>query len=270
MKNEPIHHRLNDLRFSNSSGKVIPLHHAFLTLKTQKMSYATAFILPFVFLGLIWWSLPLIIEGWTHLFQFFMQHIYQGYVGSRPIHLLGEQLRLPYPGLPASDPSTDTVYWNLGICVAGFALSFLLPARITPLTYLLRGALLIQAATSFAYLFYSKGSPYNIPIYITDSLAFSLYMLFMLPILLGFVYYIFDFGLFRKIFLTAGMIGYFLLAIPLQYMLHAIVIHEFGLLFLPLMYLLFGALLDVLMFVSIYALGMSWHSNSKGWEGRSA
>jgi hypothetical protein len=51
-------------------------------------------------------------------------------------------------------------------------------------------------------------------------------------------------------------------------MLHAYIIHEWTLLFLPLMYLLFGTLLDVLMFVSMYAFGMSWRSDAKAMHGR--
>ena len=110
--------------------------------------------------------------------------------------------------------------------------------------------------------------PYTLKIYLLDAMVQCVYMLFLMPLILGMVYYIFDFTLWRKCLLTIMMLGYFIVAIPCQYMLHAYIIHEWTLLFLPLMYILLGIVMDVLMFVSIYAYGMSWQSRKEALQGR--
>ena len=58
--------------------------------------------------------------------------------------------------------------------------------------------------------------------------------------------------------LTALMILYFMLALPMQYLMHGLIFHHFSLLFLPLLYLVFGIFIDVMMFVALYSWGMSW------------
>ena len=206
--------------------------------------------------------------GWGHIFEFWMQGIYGGHAGSHSLRILGRVINLPYPMLEAEVPSFGAVYWNLLICIVLFLASFLMPQRITPVTYLVRATLLIQASASIDRMVSPGDFPYTLLLYLTDALALSIYLVFLLPVILGFVYYIFDFGLWRKVLLTVIMLAYFFVAIPCQYMLHAMIIHAWTLLFLPLMYLLFGTLLNVLMFVSIYAVGMSWHSNVKAMQGR--
>ena len=44
----------------------------------------------------------------------------------------------------------------------------------------------------------------------------------------------------------------------MQYILHAYALHHLTLLFLPLLYLVFGTFLDVMMFIALYSWGMSW------------
>ena len=199
---------------------------------------------------------------------FWTQNIYGAEMGYKTMQILGRTIEMPYPALEAVDPSAHMVEWNLWICILAFLVSFVLPARIAPVTYLLRAILLIQASASIARLVSSAEFPYTLQTYVTDALTLSIYMVFLLPLILGFVYYIFDFGFVRKMALTVLMLLYFFITIPCQYMLHAVIIHEGSLLFLPLMYLMFGTLLDVLMFVSIYAIGMSWHNNSDARNGR--
>lgn len=267
-KNDSFSGKLSTMRFTNAQGRIIPMHHAFLTVHMPKYSRITAMVLPLVFLLLVWLALPFIMHAWTAIMEFWMQLIYGVGVGLEETRILGRSLQVPYPLIYADDPSDDAVFWNLVICGLVFLISFIIPRRIAPFTYLMRATLLIQASASIARMVSPDTFPYTLPVYIVDALSLAMYLIFVLPVVLGFVYYIFDFGFIRKVLLTLVMLGYFFLTIPCQYALHAVIIHEWTLLFLPLMYLMFGTLMDVLMFIAIYAFGMSWHSNEKTMQGR--
>lgn len=268
MTNESPQHRLANMRYSNTQGKIIPMHHAFLTVQMDRFSRVSAILMPPIFLVLLWLLMPAIMQLWGSIFQFWMGHIYQGSVDYAEVRILGHTLIMPYPLLDAIPPSIEAIYLNLAICVIVFLLTFIVPARIAPMTYMLRATLLIQASASIDRLISPDNFPYTLKIYLLDSLSLSIYMVFLLPVVLGFIYFIFDFGLWRKVTLTLLMLAYYFLTIPCQYMFHAFIIHEWTLLFLPVMYLMFGTLLNVLTFVSIYAFGMSWRSDQKTMNGR--
>lgn len=46
--------------------------------------------------------------------------------------------------------------------------------------------------------------------------------------------------------------------IPMQYVAHAYLIHTFSLLYMPVLFLMFGLMIDVFVFIAFYAWGMSW------------
>ena len=268
MKPYQLPKALRFLRYQNTQGTVIPLHHAFKTIELSSISRMSAVLLPVLFLANFWLFLPMILDFWAGIINFWMQHIYAGNVGYESTTILGQDVLLPYPQLEAQLPSTYAVWINLLVCLLAFLISFLMPKRIIPLTYLLRTLLIIQASASVDRLISPDFFPYTLKIYMLDCLSLCVYMLMVLPILLGMVYYIFDFSIGRKCLLTLMMLGYYLFFIPCQYMLHAYLIHEFSLLVLPVLYIFFGVLMDVLTFVSIYAFGMSWTSHAEALYGR--
>jgi hypothetical protein len=93
-------------------------------------------------------------------------------------------------------------------------------------------------------------------------LYFGAILIGLVPPILGFTYYLFDFSLTQKISLTLLTGAYLTLFIPLQYMLHVYLLHK-SILFMPILYFALGPFLDVLIFVSLYAWGMSWKSQGK-------
>ena len=264
----PLKNPQQELRYSNAHGKIIPMHHAFKTLHLASVSRVSAMVLPVLFVGLLWLFLPMVFELWSAIFNFWMQHIYHSGIGHAPVSILGQDLSIPYPVMDAEAPSQALVRMNLLVCVIAFAVSFLIPMVGAPLTYLLRTILLIQGSASLDRMLAPDFFPYTLKVYMLGAMTQCVYMLFLIPLILAVVYYIFDFSLWRKFLLTVMLLAFFLIAVPCQYMLHAYLIHEFTLLFLPLMYMMFGIVMDVLMFVSIYAYGMSWKSRKEALQGR--
>jgi hypothetical protein len=162
MKQKHIDDRLSGLRFSNSQGNIIPLHHAFLTLHLSSFSRIVTIVMPAFFLALIWLLLPFIVSAWGSIFQFWMTNIYGGDIGFSTVRILGQQLTMPFPILEAVKPSMYMVYVNLTVCLIALAVSFMLPTSIAPVTYLLRAALIIQASASIARMLSPDFFPYTI------------------------------------------------------------------------------------------------------------
>src|SRR5947209_14218038 len=79
----------------------------------------------------------------------------------------------------------------------------------------------------------------------------------MIPLILGFTYFLFDFSLLKKLMLSLISMGYLTLFLPFQYMLQVYILRK-SILYMPLLYFAFGPFLDVLIFVSLYSWGMSW------------
>jgi hypothetical protein len=78
-----------------------------------------------------------------------------------------------------------------------------------------------------------------------------------LPFLFALTYYIFDFGLLKKAFLTALTMIYLALFLPFQVLLQALVLQK-TVLFMPLLYIIFGMPVSVLLIIAFYSWGMTW------------
>ncbi len=256
-------YRIEKLRFSNTRGAIIPLHHAFLTAPFGKFTRYGIISIPLLFMTAIWFAMPLIVQFWNEIISFWTNAIYKTSVNYSSMQILGQVLEIPTPALEAALPSDILVYGSLLICCFGFFLCFFMPSQWSPLSYLLRAALIIQASASIDRILSPDYFPYTLQAYIADAIALSLYLIFLLPALLGMVYYIFPISWWRKITMSIVMIAYFIIIVPFQYMLHSVLIYEWTLLFLPLFYLLFGVLLEVLMFICLYSIGISWRGDDK-------
>ncbi|MBY0544590.1 MAG: hypothetical protein K2Q14_03460 [Gammaproteobacteria bacterium] len=116
---------------------------------------------------------------------------------------------------------------------------------------------------SIFFLINPDSPPYELSNYIKGMLNLGIYLLLLLAPLLTLIYYIFDFAFWRKFAVTFFIIAYFIIALPLQYMLQALIISSVSMLFMPVLYLLFGALLDTLMFVGWYSWAMTWAGREK-------
>jgi len=79
-------------------------------------------------------------------------------------------------------------------------------------------------------------------------------------VLYALTYYLLNFSLAQKVFLTFVTMAHLALFVPQQYMLHVYLLHG-SVLFMPLLYFVFGPFLDILAFIGFYSWGMSWHAS---------
>jgi hypothetical protein len=55
---------------------------------------------------------------------------------------------------------------------------------------------------------------------------------------------------------------------PPQYLVHAAIVAKFSLLFLPVLFMIFGTLLDVSILIALYGWAMSWRDREERLAGR--
>jgi len=84
----------------------------------------------------------------------------------------------------------------------------------------------------------------------------------IVPFLFAVTYYIFDFGFFKKLFLTFITVAHLTCFLPLQILLQALVLQK-SVLFMPVLYIIFGMPIDVLIVIAFYSWGMTWSFRPK-------
>jgi len=185
-----------------------------------------------------------------------------GGVGTQGTSILGLlTLQTPFYLLEAGPP--DAAMLRLVAVLAGAILvaTMALPPRFVPLRYFLRFLILLQGISLGYFALAPAGSfPYTLPSYTAGLIGMGQVVLVILPVILAVTYYLFDISWGRKLLLTALLLGHLAVMIPLQATVHAWLIARGSLLFLPPLFLVFGILVHVLVFVAFYGWGMSWPS----------
>jgi hypothetical protein len=129
--------------------------------------------------------------------------------------------------------------------------------KFTPVTYLLRAVLLIQITALVYFLFFAASFPHSPDSYMEGLVTYQIALISAVPILFGLTYYVFKFGLIKKIALTVLTMAHLSLFLPLQILLQAIVLQK-SVLFMPMLYIVFGLPLDIFMILAFYSWGMNW------------
>lgn len=261
---EALQSKIDDLRFRRFGDSAVKLHRAIYQIRLSKANLIMSLLLPLVFNFLLLVLLAPILRLWHALFAFWLAKLTPGIaVTVHAIDLGKYMLSLSAPAPVAGAPSAAMWWGTLIGCVLIFLVTRLIsPNRFLPLTYIIRACLLIQASALIYFYCWPTQFPYDATGYLVNALTMALIFLFMVPWILGVTYYIFSFSLLQNAALTGLILGYFVLALPMQYLLHAYALHHLSLLYLPLFYLVFGIFLDVMMFVALYSWGMSWRWGS--------
>lgn len=186
----------------------------------------------------------------------------EGGIASQATTILGRlTLQTPFYLVEAVPPSTEVL--RLVAIIAGgvLLLTAVLPQRFTPLRYFLRFLVLLQGISLGFFALAPAGSfPYTLPSYLAGLAGVGQVVLVLLPLILAVTFYLFDISWGRKVGLTLLLIGHLAILIPLQVTVHAWLIAQGSLLLLPPLFLVFGILVHVLVFVTFYGWGMSWPS----------
>ncbi len=252
---------LERLRFRSHSGRLIRRHRALRRLDFERASILHPAILVAVSYGVLLPGQSHLAAAWESSLRFWLPRLgLPVETASRSRELLGYTIyEVPFPLLDGSLPDRAALLGTAGACGGLMLLSYLLlRGRALPAAYLVWAACTIVLSSCVALWLAPERFPYTIASHVANGLEFALLLMLVMPLLLTFSYYVFDHSLARKALGTALLLGGIAVIAPYQYLAHAALIESFSLLVMPLLYVLFGLLLDIAVFVALYAWVISW------------
>ena len=252
--------QLYDIRRRGWRGGIITPHRAFARLHFTARDFYLIGASVLAISAAWLFSLRYVGELWFHIFRFWHRALgLEGSVARAPQVWGPIHFSMPTVLISAGPPDAFTWWTTAAVTLLALWMSFGIPEEHLPFAYLLRFLVIIQGTALAYFLFAAAKFPHDLPSYTVGMLHFGTIFITLLPLILGFSYFLFDFRLLQKVGLTVGIMAYLVIFLPLQYMLHVWIIHN-SILYMPLLYFVFGPFLDVLIFVSLYSWGMSWRS----------
>src|SRR5262249_48518206 len=111
-------------------------------------------------------------------------------------------LEVPYLRIYAVLPSLWT--WSLTCLVTllVFGATFLISDEMVPIIYMVRSVVIIQGTALVYFALWPVGFPHTPDSYMEALVTANMGLISIIPLLYAFTYYIFDFGLPKKAFLT--------------------------------------------------------------------
>jgi hypothetical protein len=257
----PLSDELEDLRHRGHRGGLIAPHRAFLRVRPTMADGAVSAVLV-IGLSLAWVRLlPLVGEFWGWIFRVWIR-----WLGLHADVMMVPQgwaprIHFSLPFLSLSAGGINTVVWTV---TAAATLGIFLSTQLASeehigWLYIVRAIVFIQGSALLYFAVAAARFPHDVPTYTTGMLAFGVILIGLVPAVLGLTFYMFDFPAWKKAALTLLIMCHLVLFVPLQYLLHAWLLHC-SILFMPVLYFVCGPFLDVLIFVCFYSWGMSWQS----------
>lgn len=234
-------------------------HRSMHRLTLSPVKITVMLLLPLTFNAATWSLRKIIGTGWGTIFEFWITKLdIPGIVTLKTIGPAWLDLTLPYLELPSSAPTAVTWWATLIATIIALLLSRFTPDKLMPLRYFIGIVAFIQITALVFFAAIPAEFSYTVSGYIENSLVTGAGLILIIPWVHSLIYYIFDFSFLQKTWLTLLTLAFILIALPFQFMVHAYLLIKFSLLFLPLLYFIFGILLLILASIALYGWAMSW------------
>lgn len=233
--------------------KVRP-HRAITSLKLTRYLLAQVLFLPVVLCSLLIWLKPWLFYFWRSVIVFWANELqiplsFSAALNESHAHALG--LSSGFSGAPF--PSTVTMAVTAIVVVLGFAVSLRMNDALLPLKYPLRIVCAVQFITLMYFWFVPRGFPYDIVRHSEELMNIGYVGMLSMPVMLAVGYYILNQGVVKKLVHTALILSFFIVMVPHQVVVQALILQHMSVLFMPLLYICFGAVFDALVFVALYS-----------------
>jgi hypothetical protein len=254
---------LERLRYQSHSGRVIRRHRALHRLEFRRASLLHPLILLVGSYGLLLTTAELITDLWAWEFAFWLPRLeVPAALESQTRVLFGPlAYHLSFPRLTVHLPDIDALRLCVTVCAVLMLVAFItMRGRMLPLGYLLWGACLVQLMSVGLFWLAPQAFSHTLASHITNGLEYALVLVFFVPLLLSFSFYVFEYSMLKKAVGTILIMLGIVLVVPYQYLAHVMIINAGGLLLMPVLYVLFGLLFDIAVFIALYAWVVSWES----------
>ncbi len=233
--------------------KVRP-HRALTPMKVTRSLLAQAIVLPVLLCGVLFWAKPLLFDFWRSCILFWSRGLDLPFMLSgQPdesrqytLSLLNGSDGAPLPG-PVTLAATSVVV------LLAFALSLRMKDARLPLKYPLRIVCVIQLVTLIYFWLTPWAFPYSIERHSEELMNIGYVGMLAMPVMLSLGYYILNQSVLMKLFHTALIFLFFVIMVPHQVLAQALVLQHLSVLFMPVLYICFGAVFDALVFVALYS-----------------
>ena len=216
------------------------------------------FLLPPFFNLIILANLNQIMQAWGYFIQYGLSKLTSsGTVIYTEYSIFHVEFFLPSIVLSANTPSAALYGYTLSITAVLFLLTFLIKNTYMPVKFFLRSFIALIWFTQFYFYVHPTGFPYDIAIYTKSGFLQILALLLATPWIYCLTYYVYSYRVVSKVALTILVLNYLIILAPFQYLLNAVLIHQFSLLFMPVLYFFSGLLINILSIVAFYAYGIS-------------
>jgi hypothetical protein len=258
-----LRREIEDLRYRGHRGGYILNHRALLTSRRGRWKWGTCVVLSLgLFLGWLYavrWVTPF----WADIMRFWNDALGMGgYVTLIHYQLANiYDFKVPYLHVTSAAPDYLILLAGWIVTVILFIASFFLPRHNLPLIYGVRVILLFHLCAQVFFTFMPLSFPYGAAGYVHGVLIAGLALISLIPLLMGFTYFVFDYAFWRKVGLTLLIMAHLVVFIPTQFAAHAFILHHSSLLFLPVLFFGFGLALDVMIFIGFYSWGASWRND---------
>jgi hypothetical protein len=251
------------LRSRGHRGGVITMHRAMAHFRLGPMNLVTSISLFFFFSSIWLVLLPRVCRIWGRILEWSIPYLpFQATLDLGERHFGFLRMPIPYIHLESLLPSPSLwLLTGVGIVLL-FAGTSLLPQNLTPVRYLIRAMLAIQASALVYFALWPLHFKHTPDSYLEALVNSGIGLISVVPLLLALTYYIFDFGLWKKALLTALTMTHLAVLLPFQILLQALVLQN-GVLFMPVLYIVFGLALDVMVIIAFYSWGMTWPFRSE-------
>ena len=241
-------------------GKIAP-HRAMIGLPISWSLAIDMVVIPSIFSVIVFLLMDPLMGVWRTMLEG-MQTPMQlpGTVGTTFYDLGWYRVAVPTYTAVAEWPSGPQLAIGWVVNLLYLVIGLFLKGSMLPVGYLFRFLAAIQCTAQLWFTFADPPFTYGLPEYTSGLLVSGTVILMLASFLVGFTFNIFDFSIWKKLLLTTLLIGHLAILFPLQAAVHAYIIHRGTLLAMPVLYLVFGILTDVFVYVALYGWGMSWRS----------
>ena len=150
-------------------------------------------------------------------------------------------------------PSDYLLSLTLFTTVAIYAVTYFFSDTFFPLKIIVRALCLIQVTAVLYFFAFPASFPYTVTSHITSLLKVGFYYMMAIAPMLAVGLGILKIPNLQRYAAIAGVLVYFSVMLPHKALLHALILESTSVLFMPILFLCFGSLIDLMIFISLYA-----------------
>ncbi len=237
--------------------KVRP-HRSITALKVTPYLLAQAVVLPMILCGLLMWFKPVLLELWRNCIIFWSGGLGLNFSLANQPDDFGElSVVLSTAMVSTPMPSNTTLLITGLLMLAGIAASLMMKGATLPLKYPLRIISVVQLVAVAYFWWLPESFPYSIARHSEELMTIGYVVMLATPVMLAVGYYILNQSIWIKLFHTALILLFFGVMVPHQVLAQAFILQHMSVLFMPVLYICFGAVFDALVFVALYSWAAS-------------